>query len=188
MMGGDNFRAKFLHMGSNNVEYRGNVADNDDGIYTVNYSIPISGKYKILLTLNDEPVNLCIGASGDGWHEREYDGHQPYLSPAFCALDYKSVLNVIHHDLHALSSTIVETESHGLTHATIGISNGFTVEARDKFGNIRAGLRIRNIPSHGDGASDAFLVHVRGPVGYMVSTSSAVQIISCADSTVIGFF
>ena len=98
-------------------------------------------------------------------------------------------LEVVHAALHPPSTTVVDSASKGLSEAVTGITNTFTVEARDAFGNIRAGDDTPNFSGgYGDGKSDFFLVELTGPDGYQVVTSSAVQTITTNSTDAGGSF
>ena len=90
--------------------------------------------------------------------------------------------------MHAMSSTIVEEEGTSLNTAIVGVQTGFIVHSRDKFGNLRSGSSTSNIEESGDGKSDAFLVSIVGPSCHETLTSSAMQILSCHDSSISGYF
>ena len=112
-----------------------------------------------------------------------------YTSPSFCSLDDSLTLNVIHRSIHGLSSTLVDEQGlTGLSNAAVGIENGFVIESRDKFGNLRSGSSTSNIAESGDGKSDAFLVTLTSPSGLVTVTSSAVEIITSLDGSVPGYF
>ena len=112
-----------------------------------------------------------------------------YTSPSFCSLDDSLTLNVIHRSIHGLSSTLVDEQGlTGLSNAVVGIENGFVIESRDKFGNLRSGSSTSNIAESGDGKSDAFLVTLTSPSGLVTVTSSAVEIITSFDGSVPGYF
>jgi len=188
-VGGDTFEVKFINSESPNIAYRGNSFDNLDGTYRVTYSIPLSGFYKVSITLEGNPIKHCIGSSHIGLFDREYNGVEIYSSPVSCVDEIdRPLMHVIHNKLHALSSTVVEGEMRGLTIASTGIESSFVVEARDKFGNLRYGSNTSSISSDGDGKSDVFLVELKGPSNYRVTTSSAVQIIYCSNSDIAGYF
>jgi len=187
-IGGDNLIVKFSSTDNPNIQYRGNIADQSNGTYVISYSIPLSGSYIVSISLDGESVQYCRGPSGDRWHNRNYDGVNVYYSPAFCSFQNDTPLHVVHHKLHALSSTVIDNGKTGLAAATVGVENGFAIQARDKFGNIRSGSGTPHIPSFGDGSSDTFLVTLVGPGGYSVRKSSYVNIIVCLNSAIPGYF
>ena len=186
--GGDDVLVTFKSVVNPDIRYRGNVIDRDDGSYYISYSIPLSGSYFVSITLDGDLVKYCVGPSGERWHSREYDGVTVYSAPSFCSVDNSLSLNVIHREIHAASSTIVEEEGTSLNTAIVGVETGFVVESRDKFGNLRSGSSTSNIEESGDGKSDAFLVSVAGPNGHETVTSSAMQTLSCTDSSISGYF
>ena len=191
--GDDDVIVKFRNTANSDIQYRGNVLDNNDGSYGISYSIPLAGSYQVLITVGGEPVKLCVNPSGeDRWDTRQYDGVSVYSSPSYCSLDDVVNLNVIHRELHGVSSTLVEDEDEGLlrglSSAVVGVETGFTIEARDKFGNLRTGSSTSNIDESGDGMSDAFLVSLVGPSGHTTLTSTAVQVLTSSDSAVSGHF
>eukprot|EP00970_Alexandrium_tamarense_P002964 scaffold427_cov103-Alexandrium_tamarense.AAC.19 len=187
--GGDDVVANFKRTANPDIQYRGNVLDRGDGSYVISYSIPLAGNYIVSVGLGGEPVQYCLSPSGDRWDARQYDGISVYSAPPFCSLDDDLHLNVIHRELHGISSTVInEASSFGLSDAIVGVETGFIVESRDKFGNLRSGSSTTNIDESGDGMSDAFLVTLVGPSGKQTTTSSAVQTLTCADSSVAGYF
>lgn len=186
--GGDNIVAMFYNVNKINMQYRGNALDHDNGSYTVTYSIPIAGFYRVSIKIGNESVRYCVAPTGDLWNVREYDGVHVYVPPTFCLDEIEAPLEVIHHDLHASSSTVVEASDIGLTAATVGVEAHFVIESRDKFGNVRVGSNTPHISSYSDGQSDAFLVTLSGPQGYKVTTSSAIQVIECLNSSIFGTF
>lgn len=164
MLGGDDISAKFRDSVNPDIQYRGNVVDNGDGTYVVSYSIPLTGDYVVYITMNGEPVQYCVGPNEKRRDSRSYDGMRVYTSPSFCSLDDSLTLNVIHRSIHGLSSTLVDEEGlTGFSNAIVGIENGFVIESRDKFGNLRSGSSTSNIAESGDGKSDAFLVTLTSP-------------------------
>ena len=186
--GGDDVLVTFKSVVNPDIRYRGNVVDRDDGTYYISYSIPLADAYLVSITLDGDPVKYCVGPSGKRWHSREYDGVAVYSSPSFCSVDSSISLNVIHHEMHAASSTIVEEEGAYLNTAVVGVETGFIVQSRDKFGNLRSGARTSNIEEIGDGKSDTFLISITGPSGHEIVTSSAVQALFCIDSSIQGYF
>ncbi|KAL7430197.1 hypothetical protein ACHAXM_002057 [Skeletonema potamos] len=186
--GGDDVLVTFTSAVNPDVRYRGNVVDRDDGTYYISYSIPLAGKYLVSITVDGDPVKYCVGPSGERWHSREYDGVSVYSAPSFCTVDDSLSLNVIHREIHAASSTIIEEEGTSLNTAIVGVETGFVVESRDKFGNLRSGSSTSNIEESGDGKSDAFLVSIVGPSGHETVTSSAMQTLSSLDSSISGYF
>eukprot|EP00804_Cyclotella_cryptica_P021433 CCRYP_005783-RA/>CCRYP_005783-RA protein AED:0.00 eAED:0.00 QI:831/1/1/1/1/1/3/2372/6166 len=187
--GGDEIVAKFKSLAHPEIQYRAHILDRGDGSYVISYSIPLAGHYLVSIQVNGEPVKYCIGPSGERWDSRHYDGKRVYSSPSFCSLNEKLTLSVIHRDIHGLSSTLAnEPGSSGLSHAIVGVETSFVVESRDKFGNLRSGSSTTNIPESGDGMSDAFLVTLVSPTGHTTITSSAIQTLSCSDSSVYGYF
>ena len=186
--GGDDVLVTFRSVVNPDIRYRGNIVDRDDGTYYISYSIPLAGRYLVSISLNGDLVKYCVGPSGERWHSREYDGVAVYSAPSFCSVDDSISLNVIHREMHAMSSTIVEEEGTSLNTATVGVQTGFIVQSRDKFGNLRSGSSTSNIEESGDGKSDAFLVSIVGPSGHETLTSSAMQILSCLDSSISGYF
>ena len=188
-LGGDDVSAKFQSSLNPDIQYRGNVLDRSDGSYAISYSIPLSGDYIVSITLNGEPVQYCTGPNGERWDSRFYDGIRVYASPSFCSLDDSLTLNVIHRHIHGMSSTLIEEDGlSGLSNAVVGVQTGFVIESRDKFGNLRTGSSTSNIAESGDGMSDAFLVTFVSPSGRTTMTSSAVQLLTCSDSSITGYF
>ena len=149
-VGGDDFLVKFTSRADDNVQYRGNVLDGDDGTYEITYSIPLAGEYDVYIGLDEKPV-------------QSFD-----------------TLTIIHHHVHAHSTSVVE-----LGNAVVGEEDGFVVQSRDQFGNLRVGDG-----DDSDGSSDVFVATFTriGKDGYQVVTSSAVQVITCTDSSVEGLF
>ena len=141
-----------------------------------------------MISLNKESIKYCIGAFPPFLIDRAYDGTTVYSSPTFCKYSIQEKLHIVHHDLHTLSSTVVDDEHAGLSKAITGLTNGFIIQARDKFGNIRSGSKTKNVKNLGDGSSDSFLVRINGPGGYSIVTSSSVQTIKCSDSSINGYF
>jgi hypothetical protein len=186
-VGGEDFIAQFRNTHESSAHYRGYLTDSDDGKYELTYSIPIAGVYHVVLALNNQPVRHCTGSQAPFIFDREYNGLTVYNSPEFCNSLHASV-TVVHNALHASSSTIDDSVNNGLVYATVGQMTSFVLESRDKFGNIRAGAGTNGFESSGDGSSDAFLVTLESPGGYIVKTSSAVQIVENADSSVAGYF
>jgi len=186
--GGDDVLVLFKSTSNPDIQYRGNAVDRDDGTYSISYSIPLAGSYQVSITIGGEPVKLCVGPSGDRWDTRQYNGISVYSSPSFCSLEMDVNLNVIHRELHGITSTLVEDQHEGLSSAVVGVETGFTIEARDKFGNLRSGTSTSNIDESGDGESDAFLVSLVGPSGHTTLTSTAVQVLTSSDSITFGYF
>ena len=134
-------------------------------------------------------MQYCVGPSGERWDSQHYDGIKIYSSPPFCLLDDSLTLDVIHRDIHGLSSTLVNEDGMtGLSAAIVGEETGFVVESRDKFGNMRSGSSTTNIAESGDGMSDAFLATLVSPSGHTTVTSSARHILSCSESSIAGYF
>ncbi|KAL9189871.1 hypothetical protein ACHAXT_009546 [Thalassiosira profunda] len=187
--GGDEVLVIFQSAANSDVRYRGNVLDNEDGTYHITYSIPLAGSYLVSATVGGEPVQYCVGPSGTRWDSREYSGISVYSSPSFCSLDDDLSLNVVHRELHGVSSTLVDEGGlSGLSHAVVGVETGFVIESRDKFSNLRAGASTSNIAESGDGESDAFVVRLVGPSGHATVTSSAIQTLTSSDSSTTGYF
>ena len=188
-LGGDIVSAKFQSSLNPDIQYRGNVLDRGDGSYAISYSIPLSGDYVVSITLNGKPVQYCTGPNGKRWDSRFYDGIRVYASPSFCSLNDSLILNVIHRYVHGMSSTLIEEDGlSGLSTAIVGVEAGFVIESRDKFGNLRIGSSTSNIAESGDGMSDAFLITFVSPSGFTTMTSSAIQILTCSDSSIAGYF
>ena len=188
--GGNNVLVTFQSEINPDIRYRGNIVDRDDGTYFISYSIPLAGRYLISIIVDGESVKYCVGPSGERWHSREYDGVTVYSAPSFCTLTSTTSLNVIHREIHAASSTIVDAVEEGtsLNAAIVGVETGFVIQSRDKFGNLRTGSSTSNIEESGDGKSDVFLVSIVGPSGHETVTSSAKQTLSCLDSGISGYF
>lgn len=186
--GGDEVIALFKSASNPDIQYRGNVKDGYDGSYQITYSIPVAGSYLVSITIGGEAVQYCVGPSGERWHSRDYDGSSVYTPPPFCSLGDDLFLHVIHRELHGVASSLTEDNLLGLSSAVVGVETGFTIESRDKFGNVRSGSSTSNIVESGDGMSDAFLISLVGPKGNTVITSSAVEILSSLDSSVPGYF
>ena len=189
LSGGDDVLVRFKSTANSDIQYRGNVLDREDGTYFITYSIPLAGSYLVSVSVGGDPVKYCVGPSGKRWDSRQYDGISVYSSPSFCSLDDELNLNVIHRELHGVSSTLVNEEGlSGLSDAVVGVETGFAIESRDKFSNLRSGSSTSNIDESGDGMSDAFLVSLVGPSGHNTVTSTAVEILTCSDSSVPGYF
>ena len=187
--GGDDVIANFKSTANPDIRYRGNVLDRDDGTYQIMYLIPMAGSYVVYIYVGDEPVQYCVGPSGERWDSRQYNGISVYSSPSFCSLDDDLHVNVIHRELHGVSSTLVDEDGFsGLSSAVVGVETGFVIESRDKFGNLRSGSSTSNIEQSGDGMSDTYLVSLEAPSGHATITSTAVDILSCSDSSVSGYF
>ena len=188
-VGGDQLEAIFANK-DNEIQYRGNVFDEDDGSYQISFSIPVAGFYSVSLQLGGQPIKTCVGVTGLLWYERAFDGIGAYTAPSFCRIGRDDLLRVIHHDLHTPSSIIVETSDYkgGLSAATVGVETGFQVQARDKFGNLRYGAKTSHLDALGDGSSDVFLAIAAGPGDTYIRTSSAVQVITSSDSSLAGSF
>ena len=186
--GGDEVVALFKSASKPDIQYRGNVKDRNDGSYQITYSIPLAGSYLVSITIRGEAVKYCVSPSGERWDSRQYDGSSIYSPPSFCSLNDGTFLHVIHRERHGATSTLTEEIEQGLSHAVVGVETGFVIESRDKFGNLRSGSSTLNILGSGDGMSDAFVVSLVGPKGKTVVTSSAVQILSSLDSSVLGDF
>lgn len=188
-VGGDDFSARFSNQGNGRLQYRGIVSDRDDGTYIITYSIPIAGSYKVSITLGGKHLKYCVANIEDrSLHRRFFNGVNSYQSPSHCVAAEGVLLSVVHDELDAFSSTLKEGFSSGLSTVAVGKESGFIIEARDKFGNLRVGTETSRIKDQGGGSSDVFLVNIVGPSGVSVTTSSAVQIIRCANSSVTGYF
>lgn len=187
--GGDKFDAKFMNLEKEGIQYRGYINDNQDGTYTLTYSIPVAGLYRLVVTVNGKPIKHCDGTIPPLIRDRFYDGRSVYKTPVNCQND-NTVLLVVHSSLHPSSCTTRPwNQMSGLERAVVGIETGLLVESRDKFGNIRLGSRTNNFENLGDGSSDAFLVKLTDSSGrtYAVS-SSFIYILRSNDSSVVGYF
>jgi len=109
------------------------VEDNSDESYTLSYSIPTAGVYDVLISLNKESIKYCIGAFPPFLIDRAYDGTTVYSSPTFCKYSIQEKLHIVQNDLRTLSSTVVDDEHAGLSKDITGLTNGFNIQARDKF-------------------------------------------------------
>ena len=189
--GGDAFVTMMTLQSDPDVQYRGTLLDLNNGSYVVTYTVPTAGFYDMSVTYGDEEVLTCTNAyEGEKGYlfDRDYDGVDVYVTPPFCTHNVPT-LEVVHSALHPPSTTVVDGATSGLSEAITGITNLFTVESRDAFGNIRAGDDTPNFDGgYGDGKSDFFLVELTGPDDYKVVTSSAVQTITTNSTTDGGFF
>lgn len=187
--GGDKFEAKFTSLSNEQIQYRGYIIDNGDGSYKLTYSIPVADTYRISVTLNGKPIRHCVGSIPPFIYDRHFDGTSVYSVPNHC-LNSGSLLDVIHNSLHAASSTVTSWgDQKGLERATTGIETGFIIESRDKFGNIRSGIKTNRLLSKGNGSSDAFRVKITDAAGHIaVETSSLVQVIRSNHESVFGYF
>jgi len=189
--GGDTFVTMMTLQSDPSIQFRGTLLDLANGSYVVTYKVPIAGLYDMLVTYGEEEVLTCIdpykGTKGYLF-DRDYDGVDVYVTPPFCTHDMPT-LEVVHHALHPSSSTVVDGASNGLSEAVVGITNFFTIEARDAHDNIRAGDDTPNFDGgYGDGQSDFYLVELLGSDGYTVVTSSAVQMVQTNNSASGGYF
>ncbi len=92
-------------------------------------------------------------------------------------------LNVIHHEMHGASSTLlIEEDSSGLSDTIVGVETGLIWQSEIRFEHAS------NIAESGDGMSDAFLVSLVGPSGHKALTSTAVETLTSSDSSVPGYF
>ena len=147
-IGRDAFILKLTSITNKHIQYRGYVQDNSDGSYTLSYSIPTAGVYDVLISLNNESIKYCIGTFSPFLNDRAYDGTTVYSSLTLCKYSIQEKLHIVHHDLHSLSSTVVDDEHAGLSKAITGLPNGFIIQARGKFGNMLFGRvlgRDRNL-------------------------------------------
>lgn len=178
--GGDPFTVSFTLLSNAAVQYKGSVDDLGDGRYTVRYSVPHAGSYDVAVALQaeqfvDESLTTCVGASAPFIHSRAYTGQSTYAAPSFCSLTH-ATLRIVHATLYAPSSTFDEGPSKALSVATTGITNSFTIQARDYFGNLRQGDNTTHFFGYGDGTSDFFTIELSKPeIGYSFVTSSAVD-------------
>jgi hypothetical protein len=187
IIGGDLFKVIFTLKSNSNIQYRGNVDDNNDGTYTVKYTITTAGYYDVAVTLstsstkNDESILSCIGATYPFIYNRVYDGLHQYVTPSFCALRHPT-LHVVHNDISAFSSTYNDMPLQSLSLAEVGIINYFTIEARDIFGNLRFGDNTTHFDGYGNGNSDYFLVEFTQPEsGDYYRRSSAIDTITATN-------
>ena len=165
------------------------MVDRNNGLYLITYSIPLTGHFLVSIRIDGEAVKYCIGPSGERWNSRQYDGISVYSSPSFCSLGDDLYLNVIHCELHGVSTTLVEGEGlSGLSSAIVGVETGFFVESCDKFGNLRSGSSTPHLDKSGNGMSYAFHVSLVGPSGNTLLTSTAVDVLTSLDSSVSGYF
>jgi len=186
LTGGDNFLATFTHQTAANSKCNGVVLDNLDGTYSVTYTIPMSGTYDVSISLDGETVLYCVNTDGN-LLTRDYDGVSVYAAPANCVTSPGAPLKIIHTKLHAPSSVASDSGTSGLADAVVGIQTGFTIHAKDKFGNARPNDSTTHFTGHGDGKSDHFLVTLTGSNGYVVTTSSATQTVTVDDSSACNF-
>lgn len=190
--GGDAFRALFTLVSNDAVQYKGNIEDNSDGTYTVYYALPIAGEYDVAVSLQDElyideSIQTCVAASSPFLFSRFYDGISPYIAPSFCSQSHP-ILTVVHSTFYAPACTYNDGPEQTLAFARTGITNTFTIESRDVFGNLREGDNTTHFAGYGDGKSDYFTVMFSKPeIGYSYYVTSAVNVIS-SSSTAIGFF
>jgi hypothetical protein len=189
IVGGDEVRAVLAYDDNRNINYRGHVNDHKNGTYLVTYTVPKAGMYKVDLTIGGQRLNSCTPpVYSPKFRTRQYDGLRVYHAPHTCGVEATSLL-VVHGPLQASQTTAVETTaSEGLTKAVVGVRNTFTVEARDEFGNLRAGDGTNHFGGYGSGQRDPFTVDFSGPSGYSYKTSSAVMTLRCNNSFAPGFF
>jgi len=187
--GGDTFDVKFTNTEKEGIQYRGYISDNEDGTYILTYSIPISGSYRLVVTLDGKPIKHCSGIIPPLIRDRFYDGYSVYTTPLQCQNSH-TLLTVVHGSLHPSSCTTRPwNKMLGLERAIAGTDTGFLIESRDKFGNIRSGSRTDNIDNSGDGSSDAFIVNLTDSSGNKQTVSSSfVFIIRSDDSNIMGYF
>lgn len=165
--GGDQFDVMFTLSTDSMTQFRGNLDDHGDGTYTVHYTIPTAGVYSVSVTLTTspgivEPVLSCVNASSPYVFTRAYDGLLAYTHPSVCTLNQPQ-LEIVHNDFNSPTSTYDDGVSETLAYATVGITNSFTIQARDSFGNLRRGDSTTHFSGYGDGVSDYFLVEFTQP-------------------------
>ena len=112
--GGDDFVAQFTSADDDNVMYRGIVEDGSDGSYSITYSIPIAGDYRV-------SVGIGSGGIGDG---RDLQQVQKNVD----------TLRVGHAGLNGGSSVVTD-----IGDAIVGVESGIIIESRDAYGNLRTG-------------------------------------------------
>jgi hypothetical protein len=190
-VGGDDFEVILTHVGKPSVKYRGNIRDNNDSTYEVDYTALEAGYYNVDILYQKLPIISC-----------PREGCIPLDTDWDTNSDSKwgpKELLIVHGALHAASSTATDdvgsvrsgSKTLGLSQAVVGLESGFRVQARDQFSNLRMGDRTPRFEGYGYGAptrhgeSDAFLVTFTGPGGYKVVTSTAVEIVksTVTDST-----
>lgn len=182
----------FVAVTNNLLQYKGNVVDNQDGTYTVYYSLTNAGNYYVEVSLVDgaleaEPLLGCVGASPPFLFSRRYLGGAPYVAPAFCSLTFP-ILTVVHSTFYAPSCTYDDGPQQALAYGTTGVTNFFTIQSRDFFQNLREGDNTTHFAGYGDGASDFFTVEFSQPqIGYSFTVSSAINTIT-ATGGFNGFF
>ena len=189
MSGGDDIAVTITLDSNKNIMYRGQVRDQSNGTYYVTYTVPRAGTFSVDVTSSGERVSACTPpVHAPAFRQRSYDGVHVYQSPVTCTTAPPTLL-VVHGPLHPPTTTAVDytdsaSGSHlhtGLRNAVVGVANGFTVEARDEFGNLRRGDDTPHFVGYGDGKHDPFLVSFAGPSGYATTTSTAVQTLTCSD-------
>ena len=170
------------------VRYYGTVDDHGDGTYTARYTIPTAGRYTVAVTLQTstattgEALTTCLTAYAPFVFSRYYNGLTPYTPPTFCTSTTYPTLLVVHSELDPSSSTYNEGSALALTYATVGISNAFTITARDQFGNVRRGDNTTHFYGYGDGVSDYFLAEfTQTQTNDYVRVSSAVDYLRAAN-------
>jgi len=171
----DEFKVLLTHQSNEKIRYRGNILDNGDSTYEVDYTVLTAGNYTVDVLYQGLRVLTCP------------------RGPGCLDLNEAPSLLVVHGDLHPPSSIASDTKDsdapphHGLSKAVTGLVSSFTVHSRDQFENPRRGDGTLRFPGYGDGESDAFLVTLNGPDGYKVVTSTAVESVTLA-SGATGWF
>ena len=180
LQGGDDVAVNVFLASAPTQSYHAAVQDLGAGLYSVIYTIPIVGTYTIAVTINSDPVQLCVTPVLDILgSSRTYNGLNTYSGAAAnCVLAPTGTLTVVHGDLHEQSST---ASGSGLQSAVVGVPQTFSVQSNDAFGNRRTGA------GSGDGMSDAFLVKLTGgSSGYEVLTSTAQVLLTLPVSPTAG--
>ena len=185
--GGDHFMISFILLADSTHQYAGTIDDNEDGTYTVRYTIPTAGSYEVLITLITERgigerIQTCRAAHSPYVYSRVYTGLSVYTAPTFCSLSSASPLVIVHNDLDVSSCSYDEISATSLTFATVGIPNTFHVDSRDAFGNLRTGSGTAHFAGYGDGLSDYFVADFeQAETGDVVRVSSAVDYIVASE-------
>jgi len=187
-VGNDVVTVVFTLQSDNNIMYRGIISDYQNGSYGVLYTIPTAGLFTVSIRIGDDLIRSCTPPPVTLVTQRHFNGSVVYVPPPQCTLSTPT-LKVVHGDLYPPACTAVDGPTFGLSHAFVGVTNTFTIYARDEFGNLRSGQNTTHFKGYGDGMSDAFLVTFSGPDGYQLVTSSAVQVITLSsNSLVFGHF
>jgi hypothetical protein len=95
----------------------------------------------------------------------------------------------VHNTLHAATSTYDDGPLEQLAYGTTGITNSFTISARDTFGNLRHGDSTAHFYGYGNGNSDYFLVEfTQTQTNDYYRVSTAIDIIQTKSLATAGYF